>query len=218
MATQATPLSGFGMVGPTLQPGYETFPMHMSSIQRDHVAWSSPLLKKPIVGSIPPPSEAAVRIFPRRKAGDLPSKTFRSRAPLQINRDTIVAWFEWPMPQAAQHLGISITALKQVCRKLGVLRWPYRRRDSKQPRASLIVQPDGPDLASDGPDLVTFQWGGGFIQAASTGDEMTEPQKITVESDDIASITDACENEPATAAQGTFVHWDGWISRPLQGK
>ena len=48
--------------------------------------------------------------------------------------------FGRPQPEAAQILGISLTTLKQVCRRLGVTRWPYRR-PSKACRPSK-PQPD----------------------------------------------------------------------------
>jgi hypothetical protein len=35
--------------------------------------------------------------------------------------------FELKQKDAANEFGISLTAFKQVCRKLGVDRWPYRR-------------------------------------------------------------------------------------------
>eukprot|EP00961_Rhodomonas_salina_P239919 3241196-Rhodomonas_salina.1 len=35
--------------------------------------------------------------------------------------------FHLPLDEAAEAIGICSTALKNVCRKLGVSRWPYRR-------------------------------------------------------------------------------------------
>jgi len=37
------------------------------------------------------------------------------------------SWNVMQQAEAAKRLGISITALKQVCRKLGITRWPYHR-------------------------------------------------------------------------------------------
>jgi hypothetical protein len=67
-----------------------------------------------------------VHLFPRRKAGDsvFPEK---GRLPVKVDRETIEAMFGMPQPEASRALGVSLTALKQVCRKLGIPRWPYQR-------------------------------------------------------------------------------------------
>jgi hypothetical protein len=67
-----------------------------------------------------------VHLFPRRKAGDhiFPEK---GRLPVKVDRETVESLFGVPQPDAARALGISLTSLKQVCRKLGVTRWPYQR-------------------------------------------------------------------------------------------
>jgi hypothetical protein len=75
-------------------------------------------------------SEAAnaVRLFPRRKVGDRQAVApEKGRLPVSFDLRTVGAFFSMPQAEAAQELGISLTALKQVCRKLGVVRWPYRR-------------------------------------------------------------------------------------------
>jgi hypothetical protein len=73
-----------------------------------------------------PAATARVHLFPRRKAGDsvFPEK---GRLPVKVDRETIEAMFGMPQPDASRALGVSLTALKQVCRKLGIARWPYQR-------------------------------------------------------------------------------------------
>lgn len=70
-----------------------------------------------------------VQLFPRRKVGDtvFPEK---GRLPVKIDRKTIESLFGMPQPNAARKLGISLTSLKQVCRKLGVTRWPCQRQSN----------------------------------------------------------------------------------------
>ena len=46
--------------------------------------------------------------------------------------EDLVSFFDWPnvkvsQPEAAKTLGISLTTLKQICRRLGFPRWPYKR-------------------------------------------------------------------------------------------
>jgi len=70
-----------------------------------------------------------IKIFPRRKLGDDEDTVapFRGRVPMSLSLQTIQSKYAIPQKEAAQSLGISLTAFKQVCRKLGVIRWPYRR-------------------------------------------------------------------------------------------
>lgn len=71
---------------------------------------------------------ARVPLFPRRKAGDVDSAvSCRGRDPVNLGYDVLEPLFELPQNAAAKSIGISLTALKQVCRKLGIERWPYRR-------------------------------------------------------------------------------------------
>jgi hypothetical protein len=72
------------------------------------------------------PAGAHVRLFPRRKliGGEIPEK---GRAPLKVDMSAIQALFCRPQSDAAKEIGISLTALKQICRKLGIQRWPYQR-------------------------------------------------------------------------------------------
>ena len=53
------------------------------------------------------------------------------RPPVEVNSSAIRELFGIPQPIAAKMLGISLTSLKQVCRKIGVLRWPYRRGENR---------------------------------------------------------------------------------------
>ncbi len=46
---------------------------------------------------------------------------------MALNLEAVQAKFNLPQQEAARALGISVTSLKQVCRKLGVTRWPYHR-------------------------------------------------------------------------------------------
>ena len=62
--------------------------------------------------------------------------------------------FGVPQPLAAKELGISLTALKQICRKLGIVRWPYQRIGSlPAPTARQLQEPsiqEAVDVDSEG--------------------------------------------------------------------
>lgn len=72
-------------------------------------------------------------IFPRRKAGQharLNSK------PVVLNETTLRKLFALPLHEAATTLGISATAMKSACRKLGIKKWPYRTVQSTKTAAA----------------------------------------------------------------------------------
>lgn len=45
-----------------------------------------------------------------------------------ITLQTVSAFFDFTLPDAAHALGLSPTSMKNVCRRLGIPRWPYSRR------------------------------------------------------------------------------------------
>jgi hypothetical protein len=63
------------------------------------------------------------KIIPRRKAGQ---RERTSTTPVVLDEATLTKLFSIPLHQAAASLGISATALKSACRKLGVHKWPFR--------------------------------------------------------------------------------------------
>ncbi|EKX53854.1 hypothetical protein GUITHDRAFT_150317, partial [Guillardia theta CCMP2712] len=71
-----------------------------------------------------------VRIFPRRKAFQ-DSKPYKGKA-LMVDISTLQPLFGLPQEEASKLLGISVTAMKQLCRKLGVGRWPYQKPSHKE--------------------------------------------------------------------------------------
>lgn len=48
----------------------------------------------------------------------------------EILLEDLVPLFEYKLTDAAKRLGISVSKLKCVCRKLGIPRWPYRKISS----------------------------------------------------------------------------------------
>ncbi|EKX53856.1 hypothetical protein GUITHDRAFT_100822 [Guillardia theta CCMP2712] len=78
-----------------------------------------------------------VRIFPRRKAFQ-DARPHKGKA-LMVDISTLQPLFGLPQEEASKLLGISVTAMKQLCRKLGVGRWPYQKPTHKE-RASPISQ------------------------------------------------------------------------------
>jgi hypothetical protein len=71
---------------------------------------------------------AAVRVFPRRKGGEClwPDRQ-AGRPPLHLDLGSIEPFVALTQKDAARRLGISLTALKKVCRRLGLHSWAEAR-------------------------------------------------------------------------------------------
>lgn len=69
-------------------------------------------------------AERSVMVIPRPSARD----AFRSSEPVKIDFAILSSKFDLRLSDAARSFGLSITAFKQVCRRLGVARWPRRLR------------------------------------------------------------------------------------------
>eukprot|EP00960_Hanusia_phi_P050572 760297-Hanusia_phi.AAC.1 len=70
------------------------------------------------------PTNQTVRLFPRKKKGSASSNARE----LVVDKDTIKLYVHLPQADAAHKLGISLSALKSVCRRIGLARWPYKRQ------------------------------------------------------------------------------------------
>jgi hypothetical protein len=80
--------------------------------------------------------EPSVRLFSRRKAGEMKSKGFKGRAPSVITLKILSKYFGMPQVKACQELEISLATMKRVCRKFGVTRWPGITSDSHSSSSS----------------------------------------------------------------------------------
>jgi len=64
-------------------------------------------------------------ILPRRKSGQ--SEVDReSIEPVILNRALLQSLFHLPLATASKRLGLSATSIKKVCRKIGIIKWPYK--------------------------------------------------------------------------------------------
>eukprot|EP00960_Hanusia_phi_P030787 748841-Hanusia_phi.AAC.2 len=71
----------------------------------------------------------AVRLVPRkRKQPENCAEGINQREEVKISKEDVEKYFDMPQPEAAIALGISLSTLKNVCRKIGVYRWPYQRQ------------------------------------------------------------------------------------------
>ena len=78
--------------------------------------------------STKPPAQEEVRT-PTVHDGKATAATAcrRGRPMTTISKSDVTAVFNLPQPEAAFVFGISLSALKRVCRRVGIKRWPYQR-------------------------------------------------------------------------------------------
>jgi len=123
---------------------------------------------------------SVVCIYPRRKAGESEVAPVRGRCPMQLTHKAVAALFSTSQGEAAQALGISLTTLKVVCRKLGISRWPYARvkkarvQNAPVPTFMLVLNDSLSSLASSATTVSrlsssepsnTCEWGHGSMHA-----------------------------------------------------
>jgi len=68
-------------------------------------------------------SNSVNTIWPRRKQGNLKRTTSE---PVFLDEAIVSQYFTIPLHKAAIKIGISPTAMKSACRRMGILKWPYR--------------------------------------------------------------------------------------------
>ncbi|EKX35086.1 hypothetical protein GUITHDRAFT_118742 [Guillardia theta CCMP2712] len=71
--------------------------------------------------------EPFITILPRRRKGSPLPHADPVKRPVFLTSKDILALFHMQQKSAADKLGISLTALKMACKKLGLPRWPYMR-------------------------------------------------------------------------------------------
>lgn len=82
-------------------------------------------------------NQAAVRLYPRRKIGEPSQQAPRGRHPLEFNLNIVASMFNMPQGLAARKLDVSVTTMKQICRRLGIERWPYTRKGRRFVRKAI---------------------------------------------------------------------------------
>eukprot|EP00960_Hanusia_phi_P054780 762772-Hanusia_phi.AAC.1 len=75
-------------------------------------------------------SPQIAEVFPRKRKGEIE----KFKMPITLDMAKISNLFHLRQTEAAQQLGISLTALKNACRRVGLAKWPYsRKRPSNSP-------------------------------------------------------------------------------------
>eukprot|EP00961_Rhodomonas_salina_P125765 1694458-Rhodomonas_salina.2 len=72
-------------------------------------------------------------LYPRRKGVDPELSEVSGRKPVMLDADGVKQLFHLPLRDAADRVGICVTSLKRVCRRLGIQRWPYTKPPQSSP-------------------------------------------------------------------------------------
>jgi len=89
-----------------------------------------------------------ITLFPRRKAGQ--KQSGGGRGPVVLNLELLEKFYGMPLHVAANRLGICQTAIKKVCRRLGIMKWPYKEMRTPSDRQQDKGEgADNSDAASD---------------------------------------------------------------------
>eukprot|EP00960_Hanusia_phi_P042841 755736-Hanusia_phi.AAC.1 len=89
-----------------------------------------------------------VAINPRPRASS-PHAPAPMQPPVNVSREVLEPLFSRSQQDAAAYLGVSLSSLKSACRRIGISRWPYRRRMySSEDEGQLEVR-NTYDLSSD---------------------------------------------------------------------
>lgn len=94
-------------------------------------------------------TEDHVLVYPRRKLGQ--EKMGSDRPPVVVTREYLESTFHIPLTVVAKKINISATVLKQLCRRVGIAKWPYKRRkaNSKAKANSHVTVKTEPNRGHD---------------------------------------------------------------------
>mmetsp|Transcript_6191 Transcript_6191/g.14965 ORF Transcript_6191/g.14965 Transcript_6191/m.14965 type:complete len:334 (-) Transcript_6191:355-1356(-) len=132
-------------------------------------------------------------VTPRRRSGQ------DRRAPVVLTRELIESYFSMPLSAASKDLGLCATAIKKVCRKMGIAKWPFRDR--------LLAQKHEEEEAEE----AARRNAGAYLRSGD--DELDETAQERVVADMLVEV--GGDDEGATSSADTRVNSDD--TSPAQG-
>ena len=97
----------------------------------------------PLPAGVPSPIKLAtpsrLKVVPRRRLARATSPPAIAASAVEITLGLLGNLSDVSIAAAASRIGISTSALKKACRRLGVSRWPYRRESRTAPPASSCI-------------------------------------------------------------------------------
>mmetsp|Transcript_56808 Transcript_56808/g.116323 ORF Transcript_56808/g.116323 Transcript_56808/m.116323 type:complete len:356 (-) Transcript_56808:270-1337(-) len=150
------------------------------------------------------------RVFPRRKAGEEKRST---DLPVVLTKEMLFPLFAIPLRDAAEMMGLCPTALKSVCRRLGIDRWPFQNRRGGPARS--------PKAVTEGAKQSTNSTAFHPTNATNVKEEAAEDQEMVAappsncsptgsmmseSSEASSSCSTACSSAPTEAAEYDHDH------------
>mmetsp|Transcript_4039 Transcript_4039/g.11654 ORF Transcript_4039/g.11654 Transcript_4039/m.11654 type:complete len:183 (-) Transcript_4039:138-686(-) len=99
----------------------------------------------------------SVKIYPRRKGGAKLQQADKS-GPIIVTKSLLNRLSYLSLNEAASLLGISQTALKSACRKIGIRKWPSKDRAGATCQSASI---DESAVDAQGPETLDLEYDGG---------------------------------------------------------
>jgi len=166
-----------------------------------------------------------VMLYPRAKNG-----APREQSSVALSRNAVEDKFHLPLAQAAESLGICVTALKRACRSLGIQKWPYTKplanRDERattsigptdtvqrMPQATgesgAACSPLGDDETKAPPDVVYSCQSSVCINAKQEAHSDHAPQKQQAVAEPLQSPSPLRSNDPRRSDEFGLLCSDG---------
>jgi hypothetical protein len=135
-ASVATTHESRTSVGGSQSPGQLSSSARCDSAEIGHAGDDADALKE---HEEQEPEAELARVFPRRKRGEAIRATDK---PVLLTSEMLSTHFGKTLKEAAKALGLCPTALKSVCRKLGIHRWPYKTLRRPASSGQSVSAPD----------------------------------------------------------------------------
>ena len=119
-------------------------------------------------------------ITPRRRSGQ------DRRAPVVLTRELIESYFTMPLSAASKDLGLCATAIKKVCRKMGISKWPFRDRLLAQKHEEAEAQAAWENNSMDAGDENELWEADDFLSGSC---DENEPQEVVSVGDNVAPVS-----------------------------
>ncbi|EKX33995.1 hypothetical protein GUITHDRAFT_155866 [Guillardia theta CCMP2712] len=157
---------------------------------------------------------AAAIVCPRRKRTEVhePLDEGEAEGPVVVTRALLESYFDMPLSTVSKELGICPTAIKRACRKVGILKWPFKtpnpgpKKKNGQPSATTQPVQKAPscDQYSSATDLPAAS----FTASQQHLSEWTQvPPPVTMTFEDICNQVQFSCIEGSTASSWSKDVW-----------
>ncbi|EKX44837.1 hypothetical protein GUITHDRAFT_109262 [Guillardia theta CCMP2712] len=112
--------------------------------------------------------EPTLRVFARRKQSSGFLMLYKGARGVSLKASSLQALFHLPQTKAAASLGLSLTAFKSACRRLGIARWPYERKSRRERAGAAHEQEPQEEVKQDGDEPLEPEWIDWYMSASES--------------------------------------------------